>query len=86
MSQDPRGPFFVTEWERAEYEREREMKRTVWHVVADLIDPGPRPYAVIRVDTSVRSGSGVEGTVVSLHSERFEAEGECHRLDREMLS
>lgn len=58
-------------------------EQAIWHVVADLTDPSPRPYAVIRVDTSVKSGSGVEGTVVSLHTERFEAEGECHRLNRE---
>ena len=46
----------------------------IWHGVFDLYNPSPEPYAVIRVDSDKRSGSGVEGTIVSLHLDRAEAQ------------
>lgn len=49
-------------------------ERTVWYVVADLNAPAAEPFAVLSVDTSVRREDGVEGTVVSLHWQREEAE------------
>lgn len=58
-------------------------ERTVWHMVADLHNPAPEPFAVIRADTSIKSGGGVEGTVVSLHHTREEAEAIARALDGE---
>ena len=46
----------------------------IWHGVFDLDNPSPEPFAVIRVDTDKRSGSGVEGVIVSLHHEKVEAQ------------
>lgn len=57
------------------------MSRTVWHIVADLNNPTAEPFMVLRVDTSVRRESGVEGTVVSFHWMREEAERAAHDLD-----
>lgn len=55
--------------------------RTVWYVVADLTRPCDEPFAVLRVDTSVRSESGVEGEVISLHRHRDDAEDIAGRLN-----
>lgn len=57
--------------------------RRIWHLVADATDPGPLPYIVIRIDTSVRCHAGVEGTVVSVHASRVEAEAIAAALDRQ---
>lgn len=61
-------------------------ERTIYHMVADLHNPKAEPFAVIRADTSVRKGDGIEGTVISVHWNREEAEVECLRLDGERLS
>lgn len=55
--------------------------QTIWYVVADLNEPIAEPFVVIRVDTKVKMGSGVEGTIESLHWHRAEAESICHRLN-----
>lgn len=57
--------------------------RSIWHLVADVTQPNPEPFCVIRVDTSVRRDSGVEGTIVSLHPTREEAEERAVELDEE---
>lgn len=57
--------------------------RTIWHMVADLHEPTAEPFAVIRADTSIRKMNGVEGTVISLHWSREEAEKICRDLDGE---
>lgn len=57
--------------------------RTIWHIVADLKSPTAEPFMVVRVDTSVRSGSGVEGEVISLHWIREDAERAARALDGE---
>lgn len=49
-------------------------ERTVWLLVADLTNPAEEPFAVVRVDTSVKREGGVEGTVMSVHWQREEAE------------
>lgn len=54
--------------------------QTVWYVVADLTDPVAEPFAVLSVDTSIRREGGVEGTVVSLHWQRAEAENAARAL------
>lgn len=59
------------------------LTRTIWHLVADLKEPTAEPFMVVRVDTSIRSGSGVEGEVVSLHWIREEAEARARELDGE---
>jgi hypothetical protein len=56
-------------------------EQTIWHMVADLNEPKAEPFAVIRTDTSIRKGNGVEGTIVSLHWLREEAEAVAHDLD-----
>jgi hypothetical protein len=47
--------------------------QTIWYEVFDLHQPAPEPFAVIKIDTSIRKESGVEGTVVSLHWDRGHA-------------
>ncbi len=80
------GPLFSTAWEREEYEREQAAKRrSIWHVVADLTNPSAEPFMVMRVDTSIRREGGVEGTVMSLHWRRDEAESRARELDEETL-
>lgn len=50
-------------------------KRTVWYVVADItIQTSAEPFVLMSVDTAVRREGGVEGTVISLHWTREEAE------------
>lgn len=61
-------------------------ERTVWYVVGDLHDPAAEPFAVFRVDTTVRREGGVEGTVVSLHWRREEAERVVHEFNNGPLS
>jgi len=56
-------------------------KRTIWYAVADLTQPKAEPFMVVSVDTSVKSGKGVEGTIVSLHWTREEAELIVHRFN-----
>lgn len=60
--------------------------RTVWYVVADLNNPMAEPFAVMSVDTSVKRDGGVEGTVVSLHHIREEAERIVHEFNNGPLS
>lgn len=61
-------------------------QRTVWYLVADLKKPAAEPFAVISVDTTVRRESGVEGTVVSLHWQREEAERIVHEFNNGPLN
>ena len=61
-------------------------KRTVWYVVADLTNPNAEPFAVLSVDTSIRRDGGVEGTVVSVHWKREEAERIVHEFNNGPLS
>lgn len=63
--------------------RSEMSERTIWHMVADLHNPKAEPFAVIRADTSIKSGCGVEGTVVSVHWDRAEAEYVARNLDGE---
>jgi hypothetical protein len=60
--------------------------RTIWYVVADLTDPAAEPFAVLRVDTTIRREGGVEGTVVSLHWQREEAERIAHEFNNGPLN
>lgn len=60
---------------------ENHKTRMIWHIIADLNNPMAEPFAVIRTDASIRSGDGVEGTVISLHWERADAEAACRGLD-----
>jgi hypothetical protein len=53
----------------------------VWYVVADLRTPAAEPFAVLRVDTSIKREGGVEGTVVSVHWRREEAERIVHEFN-----
>jgi hypothetical protein len=62
------------------------VARTVWYLVAELVNPAAEPFAVLRVDTSVRKGDGVEGEVVSLHRERDEADARAAELTDEYLN
>ena len=55
--------------------------RTVWYVVCDITQPAAEPFIVMRVDTSIRRDGGVEGTVVSLHWRREDAERIVHELN-----
>jgi hypothetical protein len=61
------------------------MNRTIWHVVADLKNPTAEPFMVLRVDTSIARGNGVEGTAISFHWSREEAERKCLELDGEKV-
>lgn len=56
-------------------------KRTVWYVVGELKNPSPEPFCVMSVDTSIRREGGVEGTVVSLHMVKEEAERIVHEFN-----
>lgn len=61
--------------------------RAVWYLVADLTEPAAEPFAVISADTSARcDGGGVEGTVVSLHWQREEAERVAHEFNNGPLN
>lgn len=57
-------------------------QQTIWYQVADLNNPSAEPYMVLRIDTSVRRGTGVEGEVVSLHWTRDEADTRAAELSR----
>jgi hypothetical protein len=59
--------------------------RTIWHLVADIKTPNPEPFAVMMVDTSIRREGGVEGTVISLHRTREEAEWRALELDEDYM-
>lgn len=48
--------------------------RTIWYMVGDVTDAKAEPFVLMSVDTSVRHDGGVEGTVVSLHWTRDEAQ------------
>jgi hypothetical protein len=61
-------------------------ERTIWYAVADLTNPTAEPFAVMRVDTSVRRDGGVEGTVESLHWVCEEAERIVHEFNNGPLS
>ncbi len=55
-------------------------EQTIWYEVADLTDPADEPYMVLRIDTAARRENGVEGTVVSLHWTRQEAQTAAQKL------
>lgn len=55
-------------------------EQTVWYQVADINDPAAEPFMVLRIDTSVRRGTGCEGEVISLHWTRDEAEARAAAL------
>lgn len=57
--------------------------RTIFYEVADLHQPAPEPFAVIRIDVAKRSRDGVEGTVQSLHWTREEASARAKELTEE---
>jgi hypothetical protein len=59
---------------------------TVWYAVFDLESPEAEPFALLSVDTSVKRGNGVEGTVVSLHWQREEAERIAYEFNNGPLS
>lgn len=61
-------------------------ERTIWYVVGDLTNPAGEPFVVMSVDTSVGREGGVEGTVVSLHWRREEAERIVHEFNNGPLS
>jgi hypothetical protein len=61
-------------------------ERTIWYVVADVTMPSPEPFAVMMVDTSIRREGGVEGTVISLHTKREDAEHIVHEFNGGTLS
>lgn len=52
----------------------QKQERVIWYVVGELSNPGAEPFCVMSVDTSIKREGGVEGTVVSLHWRREEAE------------
>jgi hypothetical protein len=52
----------------------------VFFEVAELDNPSAEPFAVIRVDTSKRVGTGVEGVVVSTHPSREDADHACENM------
>lgn len=62
------------------------MARTVWFMVAELVNPAAEPFAVMRVDTTVRKGGGVEGEVASVHWQKEEAENRAAELTEEYLN
>lgn len=54
-------------------------ERTVFYLVGDVTSPTAlERFAVFRVDTSIKRDGGVEGTVISLHCQREEAERIAH--------
>lgn len=55
-------------------------------MVGDLCTPGAEPFCVMSVDTSVKREGGVEGTVVSVHWQREEAERIVHEFNNGLLS
>jgi hypothetical protein len=59
--------------------------RTIWFQVFDITKPAAEPFMVVRIDTSIRRGTGCEGTVVSLHWNRVVAEIEADRLNAEVI-
>lgn len=61
-------------------------EQTIWYLVGDVTNPGAEPFAVFRVDTSIKREGGVEGTVVSLHWQREEAERIAHELGGAVLN
>lgn len=61
-------------------------ERTVWLLVADLTKPAAEPFAVVSVDTSIKRDGGVEGTVVSVHWQREEAERIVHEFNNGPLN
>lgn len=60
--------------------------RTIWYAVGDLINPAAEPFAVFSIDTSIKREVGVEGTVVSLHWQREEAERVVHEFNNGPLN
>lgn len=62
------------------------MARTIWYVIAELTNPADEPFAVMKIDTSIRKGDGVEGEVISLHYGRDEAEARAAELTEEYLN
>ena len=57
--------------------------RTIFYEVADLIKPAAEPFMVVRIDVAIRKGAGCEGTVMSLHWQRNEAEARARELSEE---
>jgi len=63
--------------------------RTIWYVLAELSGPADAdlPFAVLSVDINDKqTGGGLAGTIVSLHSEREEAERIVHEFNGGELS
>lgn len=58
------------------------MSQTIWYALAELTNPAAEPFAVISADTSIRQGGGVEGTIVSLHWDRGEAQRIVDQFNR----
>ena len=56
-------------------------ERTIWDVVVELRNPSPEPFAVLRVDTTKMRDGGIEGTVISLHMMKEEAERIVHEFN-----
>lgn len=52
----------------------RETSPKIFYEVADVIKPDPEPFAVLKIDTGKPREGGVEGTVMSLHMTRSEAD------------
>lgn len=61
-------------------------QRTVWDCLIELRNPSPEPFAVLRVDTKKRRDGGIEGTIVSLHMIREEAEKAVYEFNNGPLS
>jgi hypothetical protein len=61
-------------------------ERTVWYALAELRNPSPEPFAVMSVDVSGERGAPIEGTVVSLHMMKEEAERIVHEFNNGPLS
>lgn len=57
------------------------MAQRIWYVVAEIHNPEPYPFMVLRIDTDIKREGGVEGTVISMHSFRSEAQAMVDRLN-----
>lgn len=60
-------------------------QQSIWYIVADLNEPtADGAFMVVRIDTSIKRESGVEGTVISLHAIREEAESVVAKFNGEI--
>lgn len=60
--------------------------RTIWYALIELRNPQPEPFAVMSVDITAKRDGGLEGTIVSLHDLREEAERVVHEFNNGPLS